>query len=130
MVITEFASTASDFGLNVSFAKTKVVAAGLEITVEDQLPLIAGTENVDDVKELPYLGSVVESSGRADADIDRRIAQASKAFGALKRAVFQDHNLTIHTKRIVDNACVRRLEWLGHIARMPDNRISKQILFG
>ena len=40
---------------------------------------------IENVKEFPYLGSVVASSGRVDADIDRRIAQVSKAFGALKR---------------------------------------------
>ena len=34
--MSEFASTASDFGLNVSFTKTKVMAAGREITEEDQ----------------------------------------------------------------------------------------------
>ena len=35
-IMSEFASTASDFGLNVSFTKTKVMAAGREITEEDQ----------------------------------------------------------------------------------------------
>ena len=104
--MSEFASTASDFGLSVSFTKTKIMAAGREITEEDQSSLSVGPEMIENVKEFPYLGSVIASSGRVDADIDRRIAQASKAFGALKRAVFQDHNLTTHTKRLVYNACV------------------------
>ena len=135
------------------------------------------------------------SSGRMDAEVDRRIANASKAFGALRRAVFKDSNLTITTKRKVYKACVlsvllygsecwtplrnhlnrlyafhhrcirtvlnitnkqqweqritsamtrqkwgdpdtaadkvmkgRRLEWLGHIARMADHRIPKLTL--
>ena len=172
------------------------MTTGREIIVEDQSPLSVGSETIESVKEFPYLGSVVASSGRVDADIDRRIAQASRAFGALKRAVFKDHDLTTHTKRIVYNACVlsvllygseswiplrkhlkrldafnnrciritlgisrkqqwvqrltsqeirehwgdveimavkvtkRRLEWLGHVARMPDHRIPKQTLFG
>ena len=94
IAMTEFASRASDFGLNVNFVKTKVMATGREITVEDQPPLSVGSETIESVKEFPYLGSVVASSGRVDADIDRRIAQASRAIGALKRAVFQDNNLT------------------------------------
>ena len=31
------------------------------------------------------------SNGRIDAEIDRRITNDSKAFGALQRAVFKDH---------------------------------------
>ena len=38
LALTEFARTASDFGLNVSFTKTKVMAAGREITEEDESP--------------------------------------------------------------------------------------------
>ena len=40
MVMAEFKSTASDFGLNVCFHKMKVMAAGWEIAVEDHLLLI------------------------------------------------------------------------------------------
>ena len=73
IAITEFASTASDFGLNVSFTKTKAMAAGREVT-GDHSPLSIGPEIIENVKEFPYPGSVVASSGRVDVDIDRRIA--------------------------------------------------------
>ena len=36
-----------------------------------------------------------------DAEVDRRIASASKAFGALRPAVFNDRNLNVNTKRQV-----------------------------
>ena len=128
-------------------------------------------------------------------DIDKRIAQASRAFGALRQPVFSNRDLRVETKRKVYQACVlstllygaecwtprrkdlkrldsfhhrcirntlgisnqqqwdqhitsqsireqwgdtetvsekvtrRRLEWLGHLARMPDKRTPKISLF-
>ena len=79
---------------------------------------------IENVKEFPYLGSVVASSGRVDADIDRRLAQA---FGALKRAVFQDHNLTTHTKRLVYNACVLSVLLYGSESRIPLRKHLKKL---
>ena len=89
----------------MSFTKTKTMAARREVSAEDQTPLHVSSEEIEYVKEFPYLGSVVASSGRMDADIDR-IAQASKAFVALKRPVLQHHDFTTHTKCLVYNACV------------------------
>jgi hypothetical protein len=40
----------------------------------------------------------VSATGRLDSDMERRLAQASKAFGALRKPVFLDHNLTTPTK--------------------------------
>ena len=41
-----------------------------------------------------------------DVDVDKRVAQGSKAFGALRKAVFLDGNLSLSTKRRLYNACV------------------------
>ena len=173
----------------------KVMAVGREVTTEDRTPLSVGEEAMESVNEFPYLGSQIESSGRVMLDVERRIAQASKAFGALRKSVLLDHDLKVITKRKVYQACVlsvllygsecwsplkkdlkkldsfhnrcirtilgitnkqqwnqritsleirqrwsdpetatvkvmkRRLEWLGHIARMPDHCTPKICLF-
>ena len=39
-------------------------------------------------------------------NVDRRVAQASHAFGALRKAIFLDKDLTLRTKRKVYQACV------------------------
>ena len=54
----------------------------------------------------PYLGSTIQSSGRAEVDVDRRLAQAFKAFRALRKAVFGNKDLTLQTKRAIYRACV------------------------
>ena len=58
------------------------------------------------VEEFPYLGSLIAESGRIDADVERRVSQASRAFGALRKAVFLDKDLTLATKRKIYRACV------------------------
>ena len=191
-----YARVATSFGLTVSYSKTKWMVAGREISESDTGPLRIGAEEVECVEEFPYLGSIITASGRVDTEVEIRITQASKAFGALRKPVFQDRNLSLHTKRVIYEACVlsvllygaecwiplrkhlqkidtfhhrclrvivgvsrhdqwtqhltsqslrcrwgnpaqlslritrRRLEWLGHIARMKSHRIPKQVLFG
>ena len=49
---------------------------------------------------------MIADSGRMDVDVERRIAGALRAFGPLRKAVFQDKNLTLQTKRKVYQACV------------------------
>ena len=58
------------------------------------------------VCEFPYLGLLIASSGRMDVDVDRKVAQASKAFGALRKAVFPDKNLSLTTKSKLYDVCV------------------------
>ena len=95
-----------DFGLTVSIPKTKHMAAGRLVGESDQEPIALVGGDVVTVDDFPYLGSVIAGSGRLDVDVDRRVAQASKAFGALRKAVFLDKNLSLGTKRKLYNACV------------------------
>ena len=161
----------------------------------DREPIELDGGGIAVVDEFPYLGSLIDSSGRSTVDVERRVAQASKAFGALRKPVFLDKNLSLSTKRKVYNACIlsvllygaeswvllrkqekklntfhhrcirsilgisnrqqwyerismaevrrrwgdeetaadkvkkTRLEWLGHLARMPEHRVPKLTLF-
>ena len=80
---------------------------GREVTETDRAPLyIDDTNTVESVFEFPYLGSMIGASGRMDPDIDRRVPQASKAFGALHRSVFSVKDLLVQTKRKIYQACV------------------------
>ena len=79
----EYMMVANDFGLTLSIPKTKSTPVGKELTPEDKTPLSENGEEIEYVCKFPHLGSVIASNGRMDLDVSRRIAQASKAFGAL-----------------------------------------------
>ena len=56
--------------------------------------------------EFPYLGSVIAASGKMDTDVDNRVAKASRAFGALRKAVFLDRDLiTLHQEDDLPGLC-------------------------
>ena len=72
------------FGLTLSFEKTKFMVVGYGVDEGDTLPLDLPGGSIDWVSEFPYLGSLgIAESGRAHEEVDRRIASASRAFGAL-----------------------------------------------
>ena len=65
---------------------------------------------------------IVASSGRVDTEVDKHIAQASKAFGALRRAVFSDGTLYVETKTRVYQACVLSILLCGSECWTPLQR--------
>lgn len=81
---------ASFLKLTVSFAKTNFIMIESGIVEAKKLPLAVGDNTIEWVSEFPYLGSLVSDDGRIDAEVEKRIANASKAFGALRCAVFDD----------------------------------------
>ena len=74
------------------------------IGAADKEPITIGVHEIGCVDKFPYLGSLVSSSGRVDVQV--RIASASSASRALRRAVFTDHALANITKKKVFQACV------------------------
>ena len=186
----------SEWGLTMSFPKTRLLVAGASCGEEDLQPIHIGGETIQAVSSFRYLGSVLESHGEIRMDVEDRVARASRAFGALCRPVFCNGSLSRKTKRMVycvavlgvllygaetwatkrvstqkveafNNRCLRpimnisraeqragyissvqmrrnfgmdealkdvvisrRLRWLGHVARIQEDRIPKRLLFG
>jgi hypothetical protein len=53
------------------------------------------------VLEFKYLGSVIASNGRDDADVDARISSASQAFGMLRKPIFASNQVSNFAKHMV-----------------------------
>ena len=101
-----YQETTRKFGLKVNTSKTKHMVVGRETISSDEEPLPVHGGTIESVHQFLYLGSVVDVSEMVDTDVDRRITQASSAFGALRKSVFLDRDLNLATKRIVYQACV------------------------
>ena len=65
--------------------KIKFMIIGSAVSVDDWQPLAGLIKWVD---HFPYLGSVIADESNIDVEIDKRIANASKAFGALRQSIF------------------------------------------
>ena len=103
--LSMFASVAASVGLYVNFTETKLMGCGVGLSDVDRQPLSIGSHTVGYIDSFVYLGSLLSSDTSVSADIDRRLASASRAFGALQY-VFRDGNLSVRTKRLVYSACV------------------------
>ena len=89
-------SVTHQWDLTISAPKTKAMVVSRTDGTTEELQF--NTEVVEVVDEFKYLGSVLQRSGSAEADVKSRIDKASQAFGRLKRSVFQDKALSITTK--------------------------------
>ena len=103
------------------------MVVGHDIAEEDTQPISLEGGKIKHVSEFPYLGSSIAANGRIDDEVDRRIANASKAFGALWQAVFMDANLSITTKRLVYQAFVLSVLLYGGECWIPLKKHSKKL---
>ena len=125
--ICEYQSVCHKFGLTVSISKTKHMATGREATSSDRAPLPISGGEIEDIEEFPYLGSLIAASGRMDMEVEKRIAQASRAFGALRKAVFLEKNLSLKTKRAIYQACVLSVLLYGSESWTPLSKHLKKL---
>ena len=113
--------------LTVSIQKTKFMVDGHGVAEEEKLPLAVDDGSIEWVSEFPYLGSLMAESGRSHMEVDKRIANASKDFGALRQAVFKDNHLSVITKRNVYRACVLTVLLYGSECWVPLRRDVKKL---
>ena len=79
---------------------------GRETVDSDQSSIKVNGGEINSVDEFQYLGYRFAASERIDGDVEIRVAQASRAFDAHRKANFMDKNLTLYTKRMIYNASV------------------------
>jgi len=104
--VCAYQQVSKNFGLTVSLPKMKHMVTGRAVEEGDQEPISLEGGNIKAVDEFQYLGSLIAATGKIDSDISRRLAQASKAFGALRKAVFMDKSLCLPIKKRIYNARV------------------------
>ena len=90
----------SEFGLQVSLPKTKQMMTGRMVEDRDRGGVSLDRGDVEVVNEFPYLGSVVEDTGRMDVEVSR-YPRRQRPLG-----VFLDRNLSLAIKRKIYDACV------------------------
>ena len=103
------------------------MVAGCDVSDADRQGIEMDGGTIENVEDFQYLGSVICESGRMDTEIDKRLANASKAFGALRSAVFADKILTTDTKRKIYRACVLSVVLYGGECWIPLRRHVKKL---
>ena len=111
----EFLSSAKDFGITVSIGKTKGMAIGRNVAESDVAPIQTESGSIEMVNSFPYLaiGSIVASDGEVTSKLSARIDKAARAFGCLRKPIFQDSNSSLSTKRIVYRAMALSVLFYG-----------------
>ena len=66
----------------------KFLVVGHEVQDSEMLPMTVDYGSIECVKEFQYLGSIIAADGQINVEVDKRLANGSKAFGALLKAVF------------------------------------------
>ena len=101
-----FMNVASEWGLTVSMEKTKGMVAG-QIQEEDDMGSVELERgSLDIVNNFTYLGANISNDGEVTTEIDCRVAKAARAFGCLRKPIFEEKTFSVATKRKVYQAVV------------------------
>ena len=92
-------------GLSINVQKTEILKFNSADTEADA-QLNIRQEPLKEVTSFKYLGSHISNNCTLDDEIDFRIGRASSAYGRLRKRVFENHNITLHTKVMVYHAIV------------------------
>lgn len=124
-IVSAFEEAATDFGLQISIEKTKVMTQGCNSMPK---PIQIYGHQVEQVQQFRYLGAIIASNGTSKTEIDSRVSKMQSAFGRLWKSVFGQRSLSIHTKLMVYSATVLSVMRYGlkatSIYRKDEKRLS------
>jgi hypothetical protein len=86
-----------EWGLTISIEKTKIVVFGGCLD-DNRIPMMLRGEQIKEVDEFKYLGSVFTSDGTDTKDLDTRINKGWARFLRLKKEVWKQRGFNLNTK--------------------------------
>lgn len=95
-------TTTDAAGLKINTAKTKT----LRVNATSQELFTIGNNQVEDVSQFCYLGSIISKNGGSSEDIDNRVQKARQTFGRL-RPIWNTSSLSQRTKLTIFNTNVK-----------------------
>jgi hypothetical protein len=108
-ILTDLQANANTLGLTINAKKTKFLFNGTS-----QTQLLVDGEPIERVELFKYLGSNIDSKlVAASNDIKSRIGNATTAFASLKKALWNQSDVTITTKMRIFNASIRSILLYG-----------------
>lgn len=189
-ILNSFTNAYQKLGLKLNIQKTKILYQPVPGTPAQAPNVTINSQPLENVECFAYLGSHLSEKANVDAEINYRVKCAGTAFGRLRLRIFNNNDISCHTKILVYKAvviptllyacetwtlyrrhvkslekfhqrCLRnilkitwrdkctnisvlekagvtsieallikqQLRWIGHVIRMPDHRIPKQVLY-
>jgi len=104
---TELNTIVTACGLTISIPKTKFLVAGSGILQGDLDPIVIGDGSITSVSSFCYLGSLLESHGGVQLELNTRISRAANVYGALRKSAM----LSLTTKSMIYQAVAESMGW-------------------
>lgn len=99
---------ARKIGLEINNKKTKI----MKINTPREMGIKIKENEIEEVKEFTYLGSIINIEGGTEADIEARIGKAQNAFRNLNK-IWSSKELTLSTKLRIFNTNVKSILLYG-----------------
>ena len=101
-LINAFTEASKKFGLKIKVKKTEVLCQPIPSEIEAEDIMLDGNK-LNSVSEFTYFGSTISYDARIDAEIQKRMAMASAAFGRL------------HKRTITLSRCGLKAKYIGQL---------------
>ena len=99
-LVTSIDDVCIKFGLRINFSKTKYMTILPKNSISSLNTTLAIREdiNIEQVTQIKYLGSILNSDNTVDAEVESRINKASQVFRSLSRLVWYQRKIKVSTK--------------------------------
>lgn len=111
------------YGLKLNEKKTEVMFINCQ---PPTIPISINSTDLTITKSFKYLGSIINSNGNIDSEVNNRINAASNTFRGLYLRVWKPHNISLQTKiRIYETTVLSTLLYSSECWTILERHIKK-----